>query len=529
MLEAAAGSGSRRLPRGARLGVALLVTALLVVYLGQHWRHRPTDTDDGLLLEYIHQMARGALPFWDVVDLYGPFNWVFPVPIYILSGHKVWAIHAWVLVLKLVGVWACYWTVSAVASRFYGVLAGLFLTVLLGQGWQPLQTPYASFTALPLALGAWHMLLTQPFRRRPWLNPVVGGVFTTLVLWSKLNTGIYLFAGGLFVLFYFNPCAPAGEAAPAPSPLGTWFRRLRIAGVIGYAAFFTSYVREFFGVLYFVYLIVPLYVVLGYALAVSWRQRLAQRSAQTQLQAFALYLGTTLGLSLVILLGYYREGAPLYIREMAGIVATMKYHYPFPPVGKVWFYLGYNENYWPQLPWLLTALFVLWLVLQRRLGERSFGEDWPRRRAQMPALIVLATLATYVLYPRGDDIHIFQALLMVVPALFIAVYPLEVFLRHARPRAGNYFRPVFGAGVRCMPPPSSTGRRLASSASARATTRTRGSNTWIIGRRRTPRFAASRRRSKTTNGTGPSIKPPATSTRSRRRTSPCSCSATFAF
>ena len=446
MPESVADSGSQRWPRGARIGVGLVVIALLVVYLGQHWRHRPTDTDDGLLLEYIHQMSRGALPFWDVVDLYGPFNWVFPVPIYVLSGEKVWAIHAWVLVLKLLSVLACYWTVSALASRFYGVLAGLWLTVLLGQGWGPLQTPYASFTSLPLALGTWHLLLTQPCRR-PWLNPVLAGLLTTLVLWSKLNTGIYLFAGGLFVLFYFNPRAPAVGPSAAPALLGTWFRRLRIAGVLVYGAFFTNYVREFFGVLYFVYLLVPLYLVLGYTFWASWKGRLDDTSARWQLQAFGLYFATTLGLSLVILLGYYRQGALLYIREMAAIVATMKYHYPFPPVGKLWFYVGYNENYWPQLPWLLTALFVVWLVLQRRLGQRSFGADWPRRRAQMPALLALGTLSTYVLYPRGDDIHIFQALLLVVPALFIAVYPLEVFVRHARPRIGTYFRPVLGAAA----------------------------------------------------------------------------------
>ncbi|HEY6559634.1 MAG TPA: hypothetical protein VI072_20270 [Polyangiaceae bacterium] len=443
MPDNTAGSASHSWPRGARIGVTLLVTALLIVYLGQHWRHRPTETDDGLLLEYIHQMSRGALPFWDFVDLYGPLNWVFPVPLYVLSGEKVWAIHVWVLALKLLGVWACYWTVSALANRFYGVLAGLWLTVLLGQGWGPLQTPYASFTALPLALGAWHMLLSQPYRRA-WLNPVVAGVFTTLVLWSKLNTGIYLFAGGLFVLFYFNPGA-LSEPAESPAPLAAWFRRLRIAGALGYAAFFTNYVREFFGVLYFVYLIVPLYLVLGYALYTSWTQRPSEESARAQLKTFGLYLGTTLGLSLVILLGYYRQGAALYMQEMAGIVATMNYHYPFPPVGKQWFFLGYNENYWPQLPWLVTLSFCVWLVVQRRLGERSFAGEWPKRRAQMPALVVLATLCTYLLYPRGDDIHIFQALLLVVPALFMAFYQLDVFFRHWRPKLAAYYRPVFGA------------------------------------------------------------------------------------
>jgi len=316
-------------PRGLRVAAGFVLVALLVIYLGQHWRLRPTDTDDGLLLEYIHQMSRGKLPFWDVVDLYGPFNWVFPVPIYVLSGHKVWAIHAWVLFLKVLSVLACYRTVKALSNGFYAALAALFLTVLLGQGWQPLQTPYASFTALPLAFGAWHLLLSQPFQRR-WLNPLLAALCTTLVLWSKLNTGIYLFAGGLFVLFCFSG-APDPEPESGNARLGVWYRRAQVAAALAYAAFFSNYLKQFFNVLYFLYLIVPLYLVLGYAARRAWVTPISSAAARQRLTLFGIYLGTVLGLSLLILLGYYGvQGSALYMHEMAGIVGTMRYHYDFP-------------------------------------------------------------------------------------------------------------------------------------------------------------------------------------------------------
>lgn len=424
-----------------RIVIWVCVTALVAFYLGQNWKLAPNNTDDGLILDYIHQMSLGALPHWDMIDAYGLFNWVFPVMFYKLAGQQVWGVRLWLVVLKLVSVALAYRTVTSVSSRFYGILAGLGLMVLLGQAWQSLQTAYAFLTVVPLVLGAWHVLLSQPFRT-PWLNPLVAGICTTLAIWTKLNTGLYLFAGGLFVLLCWLPAPePASDESAWSRKLQPWMKRARVVGAVAYALIFYKYIRSHFEFLYFVYLLGPLLVVLGWAIYGAVREPESSIPARRHLTSWLIYFGSTLGLSLIILFGYYGpSGAVQYAHELSGILSTIRYHYPFPVIGKELLYVGFNENYWPQLPWLFSVLFCAWLALQSKLGVKTFGEDWPRRRAQVSALFLLGTLHSFVLYARSDETHIYQALLLVVPAIFVLVFHLEAFARTRLPQIGSHLR-----------------------------------------------------------------------------------------
>ena len=54
----------------------------------------------------------------------------------------------------------------------------------------------------------------------------------------------------------------------------------------------------------------------------------------------------------------------------------------FPPLGKAGHYIGLNEYYWLQIPWFVTALFALWCYVAERRGPLTFGDEWPRRRAE---------------------------------------------------------------------------------------------------------------------------------------------------
>ncbi|HEY6560785.1 MAG TPA: glycosyltransferase family 39 protein [Polyangiaceae bacterium] len=425
-----------------RIGVWTIVTALVAFYLGQNWRLAPNNTDDGLILDYIHQMSLGAMPHYDMIDAYGLFNWVFPVSFYQLAGQKVWGVRLWIVVLKLISVALAYRTVTRLTNRFYGILGALGLMVLLGQAWQSLQTAYAFLTVVPLVLAAWHVLLSQPFRRQ-WANPLVAGVFTTLTIWTKLNTGLYLFAAGLFVLLCWLPWGESNDAAASPrvEKLRPLMKPIRIAGAVAYGIIFYAYVRAHFNFLYFVYLLGPLMLGLGWAVYTALKEPAAATPIRRHLQAWLIYFGSTVGLSLFILFGYYGvSGAEQYAREVAGILSSIHYHYPFPVIGRELLYVGFNENYWPQLNWLFTALFIVWLVLQRRFGERSFGSEWPKRRAQAGAIFLLGTLHSFSLYARSDETHIYQALLLVVPALFVFVFQLERFMREWRASAVAPFR-----------------------------------------------------------------------------------------
>jgi len=105
-------------------------------------------------------MAHGERPFFDFVDAYGLFNWVFPVAFYKAFGNRVWGVRVWMIVLKIVTVALAYLLVHGLTlepiggaedigerplgrGRFYAAFAALFMTILLGAQWQTLQTAYA--------------------------------------------------------------------------------------------------------------------------------------------------------------------------------------------------------------------------------------------------------------------------------------------------------------------------------------------------------------------------------------------------
>src|SRR5262249_39130307 len=148
-------------------------------------------------------------------------NWIFPVAFYEAFGEKVWGVRMWMIVLKLITLFAAYVLVSRltlvrakndqpgdsatwVPGRFYAAMAAIFTTVLIGAPWQSLQTAYAFNNVMPLVIGAWYFILCAPLES-PRKNVYVAGALTAAAIWTKLNTGMYLFAGGLFAYFFWIP------------------------------------------------------------------------------------------------------------------------------------------------------------------------------------------------------------------------------------------------------------------------------------------------------------------------------------
>ena len=340
-----------------RASVAAIVTVLVVLYLAQYWRVSPSTSDDGLILDYIHQMAVGNWPHFDLIDAYGLVNWIFPVTFYELAGQKVWAVRLWLVLLKLASVWICYVCVARSSSRIYGLLSALGLALLLGQRWQALQTAYAFLTAVPLVLGAWHCLISEPFARR-WVNAFAAALLTTLTIWTKINTGLYLLAGGCLVILFWS-------RAPEPAPRAgnerrAWTTLLRAFSALAVAAVLGAYVSAHMEPLYVLYLIAPLLLALAWALFGSGDP--GAGVMRRRLELLGVYGGSTLLLSALILVGYYGvSGAAQYGRELFDIVTTIQYRRAFPKLGAPILYVGLNEYYWLQLPWLLTALYGVWL------------------------------------------------------------------------------------------------------------------------------------------------------------------------
>jgi hypothetical protein len=430
-------------------GAALV---LLALYFFQSSTLAPNHTDEGLILQYIDAMAHGERPYRDFVDAYGILNWVFPVAFYRAFGDRVWGVRMWLVVLKVVTVVIAYLLVRNLATgpstgeqaegasgrgRFYAALAGLWTTVLIGAQWQSLQTPYAFLTVMPLTMGAWYFLLCTPLRKPQW-NVYAAALLTAITIWTKLNTGMFLLAGGLFTYFFWIPAAataPTAEPArPEPSPAARlWLRRARAVGAVAYGVIFCLFMRQHFNVWFFVYLLVPLVLGLGWTIR-STVHRAGGSQAATDLAFFRLYLAVSVALSFAVLVLYYGAEAPRYIRELSGILSSIRYTAPFPPLGEPGHYIGLNEYYWLELPWVLTAAFAVWVALAERFGPRAFGSEWPRRRAQVSALFVLITLHSFVMYARCDETHIYQMLVLVVPAVFIVLAQLDSFVGTSNPR-----------------------------------------------------------------------------------------------
>jgi 4-amino-4-deoxy-L-arabinose transferase-like glycosyltransferase len=431
-------SPGQRTKRVAIYAGALL---LLTFYFVQPSRIATNHTDGGLILTYIDDMAHGLRPHFDFIDAYGPLNWPIPVFSYWLAGNKEWGVRIWLVLLKLLIVVTAYVLVRRLAGTLYGILGALFMTLLFGQAWHSLQTAYAFNNVVPVVFAAWYLVLARPWKRQS-ANYIVAGILTGIAIWTKVNSGLFVLFGGLFYLFYWLP-PPAGTQPTAwDLRWQSTFRVVRTIGLATYALVFYMYLRRSFDVWYFLYMYGPL------SLGLYWTWRHERLEANTpiavgyQLRAWGTFFGACLLCMFVVLMGVTRVTEVFnYLREQADIFLPLEYDLPFPPVGSPDEYIGFNENFWPQLPWLLPLVFLAWMELQRRgRGEAAFGSDWREQEGRAVGLYVMATLYLFVIYSRADETHIFQAMVGVPLAALVLLRQIEAFLLQARERVSFVFR-----------------------------------------------------------------------------------------
>ncbi|HVU05624.1 MAG TPA: hypothetical protein VHE30_27940 [Polyangiaceae bacterium] len=430
--------GRRTALGGLRVAGAALLSFL---YFFQSSTLGVNHTDEGLILGYIDRMAHGDHPFFDFVDAYGILNWVFPVLFYKAFGYRVFGVRVWMVVLKMISVFVAYALVRGLSrtpaagadagsrnsGKLYATLAAGWTALLLGAQWQSLQTAYAFLTVVPEVLGAWYFILCAPFSN-PRRNAQAAGILTAVTIWTKLNTGMFLLAGGLFSYFYWIPDrfeGPRAESARPPKPLVL----ARALGALAYGGLFVFFIRQYFDVWFFLFLVVPLILGVGWSLGVPLREEVDEPARH--LTPFVTYLSTTATLGVTILVLYYGKHAFEYVRELRGILSHIKYTAPFPLPGEPGHYVGLNERYWLELPWVVTALFLVWLAVthHRNRGAELFGTEWPARRARVSSLFVLVTLHTFVMYARADETHVYQAVVLHAPVLFVLLSELDAFVR----------------------------------------------------------------------------------------------------
>jgi hypothetical protein len=420
---------------------------LLAFYFAQHSRMPPNSVDGALILDYLEEMCAGRLPFWEFIDVYGPLNWVFPLLFYVAAGQEIWGVRLWMVIVKLLSVATVYLLVRRFSGRFYATLAVAVTAVLLGLPWTFLQTAYAAHNAFPVMLLAWYAMLREPLSGRR-KSIALTGLLTAIVLWTKINTGLFLLAGGLFYYFYWQVAPRRGDAGgdDRGGRAGRWVRIAQAAGLPMFGTVFYLYFRNSLDLLYFLYLGAPLLLILVWTAAEMRRRALGGVPLKHHPGAASLYALATSAFWAVFFFGYYGwKGGGQYLLEMAALLGAADYVNPIPTPGKPGFLEGFHEWYWLQLPWLLTLVFCARLgVGVRQRVNRAAGNDGVAGRARESGLFVLAALNGFVLYPRSDEAHIFQALVPCVPVLFVLLCSIE---RNVFPRREIVARSTLAVAV----------------------------------------------------------------------------------
>ena len=434
---------SRRWVAGA---VSLISVFFLAVYLAQHATLAPNDADGALILEYIRMMSHGARPFFDFVDVYGPVNWILPVFFFMISGKHVLGIRIFLIVLKLFMILMTFAVVKRLGSRFFAILAALTMAVIWGQPWQYLQTAYAAHTSFLLVLCTMYFLLATPFKKEA-VNLSMAGVFTALTFWTKLNSGMFLLAGGLFYCFYWVPVPVAPDKPPEKKQ--AWIMGIQFLGLAFYGGVFHAYIAPYFNKSYFLYLSLPVCAFLLQTIFQVREERGDLRIFIKRFNSWLIYLAGFFlaALSMYVIYFGWTDGKQ-YWGELLGILIRLDYMSPFPPFWMPGLYGGFNTFAWMQLPWLATFLFLLYMSMQRHpAAARTFRGQNRQVNARVTGAFVIFSLLSFSIYSRSDETHIYQAVVPAVPMVFILLSTLEKQWMHGRIQWRKPFRLIMATGV----------------------------------------------------------------------------------
>ncbi len=404
--------------RGRLLRAALrvLAVACLFVYFAQYLGVPPNSSEGAVMMDYVHRLSAGQRLHFDVFDYYGPVAWLPYSFFYRAFGQQMIGVRVLLLLLKLASVLLAYALISGLGRRFYAVLGALTVAVLIGQPWPFFQIPYAPHLTFPMMLGVW--LLVFPATPRLGRSRLIAaGVVTGLILWTKVNTGAYVMVGVAVYLACWAPLGSGDQRAPS-RPSETLLRALQVLGLLLVTAGFHAFLLAHLNALYAVYLALPLTLSSVWTLqhvVQAWR---VGRSAKPLLGAASLYLASTLLVWAFVFVVYFGvEGGRAYVTEQLGVLSRFHYQVALLPPGARGQYRGFNEYFWPQLPWLTTATAVYWLMTRRR--RRTHDEAKAAdAEARLAGLFLAGTLYVFVIYARGDEVHVVQGVLGAAVVLF---------------------------------------------------------------------------------------------------------------
>lgn len=404
----------------AQLGAFLAAAAYLVPGL---WMP-PGYVDGGLLFGYIRRIAEGGgPPHVGFIDIYGVLNWPAYSLGYWISGEQMWGARLSLLAMKLVSVALGAAIIRRFARPAYAVMGSIVLVLFLGMRWPILATPYSFLPVLVLELAAWRWLL--PSRGRIDTGLALAAVAVGCAIAVKVSTGVYLLAGGLCWLMYVRPAPRPSTNDPFPAWVG---HSILGAGLAAYLAVWIAVVGARWSEgMVCAYLGAPL-LLLALAIGLVWPRpsELGER-----IVASLGFVGMSIAALLVgVALVIGPENLVDYFRVSYGITSTLEYEGTLPPLGGESFRIGFNENYWTQLPWVGSFLFALWLLVGGRQARES------ERGRELIGLWILHTAHAFVMFPRLDVAHVFQSMLATIPVVFALLGSVDRATRERLPGIG---------------------------------------------------------------------------------------------
>lgn len=391
-------------------------------YLAQYLTFPPNSSEGAVMMQYVQRIADGQRLHFDFIDYYGPFAWLPYGVVYALTGQTMFGVRVFLLALKVVSIALSFAIIRRAGHVVYAWLGAGAVTALLGQPWPFFGIAYAPHLTFPLLLGVCSLLLPYREATRRW-RAIAAGVLTGLVLWTKVNTGAYVAAGVTLALVHWTPVADRKTAGSVSARERAWRIFQWITLVVVGVGFQLFVLPELDGMT-FVYFSFPLWIAIAWAARNLLRERWSGLSSAARMSNVASYVGASVATWLVILIGYFGvRGGLSYLREQAEILQSLQVTVPMLPPGEPGQYTRFNRFFWPQLPWIVTA------VSGGFFAFKSAGSGAAEQRAhaepEVASFFTIATLHGFVIYPRGDESHLIQAVLPATVFLFAILARLE--------------------------------------------------------------------------------------------------------
>lgn len=198
---------SERLPRAfepalSRVDAAavLALAVLALAWFSLSWSHTLDLRDEGYLLSRSMQVAEGAVPHRDFVDVYGPLGLLASGQVLAWSDGRIIGVRVAIGVLKSLSVVIAFLLARLLVPRSFAVLAAILSILFWGRLAANLNTPYASLFTIALCMAS-SLCVSVGFVRRSRVILLLAGVLAGLGILFKQSLGIMNVYGLLLALF----------------------------------------------------------------------------------------------------------------------------------------------------------------------------------------------------------------------------------------------------------------------------------------------------------------------------------------